>query len=69
MTDHYADALRALTVPGVSFHGPEVAQVHATLALVDAQREATEWGKEQVLLMVKQQQDFIAEIKAQLDEP
>lgn len=44
------------------------AQVLATLALVDAQREATAWGKEQVISARKEQTEFIAEIRHALDE-
>lgn len=44
------------------------AQVYATLALVDAQREATEWGKEQITIMRDQQAQFLADLKAQLDD-
>lgn len=42
------------------------AQVWATLALVDAQREATEWGKEQIVIMRDQQTQFLADLKSQL---
>lgn len=44
------------------------AQILATLALVDAQAEATDWGKKQVLLARKEQTEFIAEVKRILAE-
>lgn len=44
------------------------AQVFATLALVDAQAEATAWGKQQLVEARQQQTDFQEDIKRVLAE-
>lgn len=44
------------------------AQVHATLALAEAQREATAWGKQQVIQLREEQAQFTEDIKRILAE-
>ena len=64
---HQAAAERLLVHAG-SIEVLLAAQAHATLALVEAQREATAWAKEQVISMRQQQEQFLADLKEHFDE-
>lgn len=72
---NYDDSLEQLGEAADALIGSELesyhlnkAQVYATLALVDAQREATAWGKEQMVQMRTEQTDFMNEVKRLLAE-
>lgn len=75
MTDIHLDTAKNRIERGTTGAIAE-AQVHATLAVVEAlneliavQREATAWAKEQIVVMRQAQEDFLAEIRTELARP